>query len=326
MSDDLLKEVKDADPKIAARWQARVTGKMDKPVLTPDDIDFIVADLAKQLKTRDITQNEGLALIAITNASIAADSGKSKAGLVRFIYYVNIWDKANRLNLVPLVTSDELLPISDFLRGGIAANISFMSPGTGIIYTPRNYNAVGVLVFGREVMVAISKSGLISEYADEGGSYASEMNIMRLNAATPLSRKLAIVHESTHVIQDWQDVSGPAKYHEADAFIAEAVARRQLTTEPPDGEVEAAALVAADMVIKKTARAGDKTWQTAYGNVVTEVVKRYKNGAKFYDRTRGEKTNEKNVWQQLMKEIDAINEVRDAVNKEVAEQLLKVLP
>src|SRR4029077_20516775 len=151
--------------------------------------------------------------------------------LIRFIYYVNIWDKANRLNLVPLVTSDELLPISDFLRGGIAANISFMSPGTGIIYTPRNYNAVGVLIFGREVLVAISKSGLISEYADEGGSYVSEMNIMRLNAATPLSRKLAIVHESTHVIQDWQDVSGPAKHHEADAFIAEAVARRQLTAD-----------------------------------------------------------------------------------------------
>src|SRR5262245_9204035 len=129
MSDDLLKDITDADPKIAARWQARVTGKVDKPVLTPEDIDFIVADLAKQLKSRDITQNEGLALFRIITASAAADAVKSKAGVARFVTYVNIWDKANRLNVVPLVTHDELLPISEFLREGVVSNVNFMSPG-----------------------------------------------------------------------------------------------------------------------------------------------------------------------------------------------------
>src|SRR6185436_4075483 len=111
------------------------------------------------------------------------------------------------------------------LRDGVVSNVNFLSPGTGIVYAPFNYIAVGQLVLGKEVLVAISKSGLISEYADETGAYSSEMNIMRINAATPLTRKLTIVHESTHVIQDWQDVSHQAKFHEADAFIAEAIAR-----------------------------------------------------------------------------------------------------
>src|SRR5262245_25059542 len=145
-TDQLVKDVTDADPQISARWQARVSARMDKPVLTPDDIDYIVADVAKQLKTKDITEKQGLALLHITNASIDADPVKSKPGLVRFINYVNIWDKANRLNMVPLVTSQELLPIADFLREGVVANVNFMSPGTGIVYVPYNYIAVGQLI------------------------------------------------------------------------------------------------------------------------------------------------------------------------------------
>jgi len=85
------------------------------------------------------------------------------------------------------------------------------------------------------------------------------------------------VHEGTHIIQDWQDVSSFAHHNEADAFIAQAVAELTLYADAPEtDDVSKKALAAAKMVIDKTAIDSKKDWQTAYNNVVTAVGHRYK--------------------------------------------------
>jgi hypothetical protein len=324
---DLAAKVRAADQKIAARWQTRVARKMDKPVLTAEDIDYIAADLAKRIKSgQDLTLKEGDALILISNASIAADSKKAGPGIERLVYYVKIWEKAFKLNYVPMVTDDELMPIADFLRNGVVSRVRFLSPGTGITYAPYDYIAVGQLVLAKEVLVAFSRTAGLSEYASDHGRYNSESNIMIINSAMPLTARLTLVHEATHVIQDWQDISHLAKYHEADAFIAEGIARRNLTTEAPTGAISLAAATAADIVINNAATSGNKAWRSAYDGVVAEVVKQYQNDRKRYDNTRGETKIEKPIMVHVLREIAMINKAADVASREIARVLLEVLP
>jgi hypothetical protein len=204
--------------------------------------------------------------------------------------------------------------------------VRFLSPGTGITYAPYDYIAVGQLVLAKEVLVAFSRTAGLSEYASDHGTYSSESNIMVINSALPLNARLTLVHEATHVIQDWYDISHLAKYHEADAFIAEAIARKNLTTEPPSGDITRAAATAADIVIGNAATSANKAWKSAYDGVVAEVVKQYKNDRKRYDNTRGETKIEKPLMVHLLREIAAINRAADAASKEIARILLQVLP
>ena len=322
---DLFTKVRDQDPQIANRWKSRVARKLAKPLLTVDDIDYILTDLVRQARRSDITMKQGEALILITNASIDADPVKSGPGISRLIHYVNIWEKANRLNMTPMVTDEELLGIADFLRGGVASRIRFKSPGTAITYAPYDYIAVGQLVLNKEVLVAVSKTSGLSEYATTEGSYSSEFNIMRVNSATPAALKLTVIHEATHVIQDWQDVSHQAKYHEADAFIAESLARTDMS-DPPEGALKSAAAAAAAMVVAKTATDDNKAWRKAYDDVVKQVVRTYKNDGVRYNKKRGEGEDENAKFKQILKGITILNEVRDAANKEIARLLLSVLP
>jgi hypothetical protein len=90
------------DRKIANRWKIRTRDNV-RHVLTAADIDFIFADIIKSARTADITENQGSAIIMLLNASMAANSAKSAAALNRIIHYVDIWQKAVRLNLQPLV-------------------------------------------------------------------------------------------------------------------------------------------------------------------------------------------------------------------------------
>jgi hypothetical protein len=114
-----------------------------------------------------------------------------------------IWEKAFRLNMQPIVDEEQLQQIANLLGNGVVSRITFKSPGTNITYAPLDYIAVGQLIVNRR------------------------------------KRRVAIVHEATHVIQDWEDVSSLAHQDEADAFIAESVAELSLypdSRDPNDGE------------------------------------------------------------------------------------------
>ena len=138
------------DRKIANRWKIRTHDNV-RHVLTAADIDFIFVDLIRSARNTDITENQGSAIVMLLNASMAANSARSSAALRRIIHYVNIWQRAIRLNLQAIVGEEKLQPIADFFRNGAVSRIMFKSPGTNISYAPFDYVAVGQLILNRDV-------------------------------------------------------------------------------------------------------------------------------------------------------------------------------
>lgn len=315
------------DKKIADRWKIR-TGDNDKHVLSAADVDFILADLIKSARTSDITEKRGSAIIMMYNASVTANAAKSGAAFDRIVYYVNIWEKAFRLNMQPVVKTEDLLPIADFLRNGVVSRVIFKSPGTNISYAPFDYIAVGQLILNRDVTVFMSKTGGLSALADVAGVYWHEENFFMIYNMEPRERRLNIVHEGTHIIQDWQDVTSLAHHNEADAFIAQSVAELTLYPDAPEtDDVSKTALLAAKMVIDKTAIDSNKDWQKAYKNVVTAVGHRYKKyGLRINTVKEGEGASERTKYKALLEYITTANKIRDVVLDTAAETLKSVLP
>ena len=92
-------------------------------------------------------------------------------------------------------------------------------------------------------------SQTLSVLADVSGVYMHEENYFMIYNMEPRARRLNFVHEGTHIIQDWQDVSSFAHHNEADAFIAQAVAELTLYADAPEtDDVSKKALAAAKMV------------------------------------------------------------------------------
>jgi hypothetical protein len=300
------------DKKLADRWKIRTRDNV-RHILTPADIDFILSDLIKSARTTDITANQGSAIIMMYNASVAADSPKSGPAFDRIVHYVNIWEKAFRLNLQPVVDHGQLQQLADFLGNGVVSRITFKSPGTNISYSPFDYVAVGQLIVNRDVKVFISLTGGLSTLADSKAEYISSLNWFLIYGMDPRRRRTTIVHEATHVIQDWEDVESLAHHSEADAFIAESVTDLALfpdSRNPNDEDVETKALAAAKMVIDKTAIDSNKNWRKAYESVVTAVGRRYKQyGKRDVSVEKGEGDSERTRFTELLRQITMINEV-----------------
>ena len=93
-------------------------------------------------------------------------------------------------------------------------------------------------------------------------------------AETPAKTAMYIVHEATHSIQDWADVSAKNKYIEADAYIAGVVAdlaQGGKGTADLTDWVWTPAKEAAKLVLAGKASADDKAWTDAYNDVVKQV-------------------------------------------------------
>ena len=314
------------DPKIANRWKIRTHDNV-RHVLSAADIDFIFADVMKSAHTTDITEDQGSAIIMMLNASIAANAAKSDAAIDRIVHYVNIWEKAFRLNLKPIVGQENLQPMADFFRNGVVSRIAFKSPGTNISYAPFDYIAVGQLILNGDVKVYMSKTGGLSTLSDVSAGYFHEVNSLMLYGMDPRDRRRDLVHEGTHVIQDWEDITSLTHHNEADAFIAQTVAELTLyRTAPETDDVSKAALAAAKMVIDKTAIDSNKDWQTAYKNVVTAVGHRYKKyGQRENGVEKGEGTSERTKYQELLWQISMAN-AADIVLGKVGQTLKSLWP
>jgi hypothetical protein len=323
--DDLAK----LDRNIANRWKTR-TRDQERHNLTARDIDFILADIIKAARTTDITEKQGTAIVLLINASIASDSVKSAAAVDRLVYYVNLWEEALRLNLQPVFGVDALLPIADFLRNGVVSRVMFKSPGTGITYAPFDYITVGQLILNGDVTVYMSKTGGLSSLSDTVGAYLHEENMFMIYNMDPRSRRVNFVHEATHIIQDWEDISSLAHHQEADAFIAQAIVELALAKDypapPATDEVSKTSLAAAELVINKTAVDSNADWQTKYDHVVKAVGRRYKLYEVQADNKKGELSSESTRFKQLLKNIKTANDLRDGALRKTAEILLEVLP
>ena len=179
-----------------------------------------------------------------------------------------------------LVTDDNVSVFAEALSNELVTRIAFKSPGTKISYVPSDYIAVGQLMIRKDLTVMFSQSGGLADRAKDGGKYFSNSNIMILNHA--MNRKITLIHEATHVIQDWKDVKALTHHNEADAFIAESVARIGSSTnvlaasEFDSSTVEGAALTAARMVVENKAADTNRDWQKGYAAVVAAVARRYK--------------------------------------------------
>ena len=309
---DLFNNLTALDRKLADRWKIRTRDNV-RHVLTAADVDFILADVIRSARTTDITEQQGSAIIMLLNASLAANSARSAAALNRIIYYVNIWEKALHLNLQAIVENEKLQPLADFFRNGVVSRIIFKSPGTSISYAPFDYIAVGQLIVNRDVQVFMSRTGGLSSLGDVGAEYSHEINCIMIYTMDPRVRSRALVHEGTHIIQDWEDVTSLAHHNEADAFIAEGVSDLTLypdSRDPDDGDVEKTALAAAKMVIDKTAIDSNKDWQKAYKNVVTAVGGRYKKyGQRVTKVEKDEGASERTKFNELLQQITMVNEI-----------------
>jgi hypothetical protein len=221
--------------------------------------------------------------------------------------------------------------MADFFRNGAVSRIMFKSPGTNISYAPFDYIAVGQLILNGDVKVYMSKTGGLSSLSTTTAGYFHQVNSLMLYGMDPRGRRRDLVHEGTHVIQDWEDVTSLAHHNEADAFIAQAVADLTLYRDEPDtDDVSKTANAAAKMVIDKTAVDSNKDWQTAYKNVVTAVGRLYKKyGQRENAVERGEGASERTKYQELVWKITMANNignVASAVRGKVEETLKWVLP
>jgi hypothetical protein len=328
---DLFNNLKLLDRKLADRWKIRTRDNV-RHILTPADIDFILGDLIRSARTTDITANQGSAIIMMYNASVAANSEKSGAAFDRIVHYVNIWEKAFRLNMQSIVDEEQLQQIADLLGNGVVSMITFKSPGTNISYAPFDYLAVCQLIVNRDVKVFISHTGGLSTLAEDTATYHSNLSYLMIYGMDPRKRRVAIVHEATHVIQDWEDVTSLTHHSEADAFIAESVAELVLfpdSRDPDDGDVEKKALAAAQMVIDKTAIDSNNDWQTAYRSVVTAVGRRYKKYRQLsIEVERGEGASERTKFTELVQQITMIYQIGGIALSlgDFGKKLLKSIP
>jgi hypothetical protein len=308
----LFANLTNLDRKLANRWKIR-TRDNARHILTPADVDFILADLIKSAGTTDITPHQGEAILLMYNASVAENSDKSGPAFDRIVHYVNIWRKAFRLNLKLIVDQGQLQQIADLLGNGAVSRITFKSPGTNISYAPFDYIAVGQLIVNRDVPVYMSYSGGLSTLANASASYLANVNNLMIYTMDPRKRRVSLVHEATHAIQDWEDIESLVHHNEADAFIAESVTELTLypdSRDSNDDDLEKKALAAAKMVIDKTAIDSNRIWQRAYGEVVTAVGRRYKKyGKRDIAVDEGEGASERTKFTELLQQITLINEI-----------------
>lgn len=294
------------DRGIADRWKAR-SGDNLKYKIKPKDVMAILDPLKSKgsisekqveainkLMERDCT-DEALAVIQI---------------FVKFGVQAGLFQQGGNV----LVTPDQLRPITNALGAGMTGKIAFKSPGTNFSYVPGHYQAVQSLVSKSKIgVLEVRLHGLeILGHVDTLGEYQSNMNRLFIFAGRPPAETaMTIVHEVTHAIQDWQDISAKGKYIEADAYIAGAVADiaqgEKATTALAGHRPFSTALAAARLVVAGKANAGGASWTQSYKAVVAEIeqLDGYKktNEQMFPGPEKGEGTGEKDQMDAILAEL-----------------------
>ena len=301
---------------VADRWKTRTKEDTSRR-LTASDIDFIAGPVFNP--ARRITEDEGKALVAVFEESLfTEEAGK------RLTFYVERGRKAENLNMVPLTTEEELKHVHAALGNDVVGKILFKSPGTKITYAPFDYLGVRDLIGRKHITVRLSKTGGLSRTAGAHGTYASNGNTLNLydEGVEPITRMLTVVHESTHVIQDWKDMRATIRAREADAFIAEAVAQHALR-----GELHLIDLDEDDMVIataahfvrKRNTDENNKAWLDAYEAVAKIMDRLYPFSTLTANWGTGESIRESPIFEEILSSVRTSEMLRESVQRSIKE-------
>jgi hypothetical protein len=307
MSSKFYDEVAALDRAIADRWKRRAKDD-PKRKLRPRDVEAILDPLMKPKGTITERQVEAISKLVLdatwTNEALAVIQVYIKVGVEAGLFQ-NGGDV--------MVTPDEFKPVTNALGTGMTGRIAFRSPGTNFSYVPGHYQAIQSLISASKIFVLEVRMHNMDTFARVPtlGQYRSDANHLYIFAGRPPAETaMTIVHEVTHAIQDWQDVSAKNKYIEADAYIAGAIAdlaQGGKATAVQAGEIYTPAMEAAKLVVAGKANASDTVWTDAYKAIVKDVEKRdaYKktNEDMFERSEKGEGTREKDQMDVIMAAI-----------------------
>ena len=308
MGSQLYDELAKLDRGIANRWRIRAK---DNPAykLKDVDIDDIFAPL---INDTGISELEAAALHKLTTSAAWEESGRDLLRLlIRLSVQKHMFQRAGDV----LVSRDELADVSAAL--GATGKIMFRSPGTRFLYRPAHYAAINELIVNKfKIYVFKVQMRGLDQFAQlhVAGEYRAEANHFYVyEGATKEETRITIVHEATHAIQDWQDVTkGKNKHVEADAYIAGAIADIQQRggnagTPTKTGKIFDPALKAAQLVWDWKAKDSNPDWIAAYNAVVadieTERAYQPTNEAKYQVREPGEGSSERDQMDDILKAL-----------------------
>jgi len=291
----LYDQIAARDKGVADRWKAR-THDNAQHKLTPADVDSIISPLLKTEKkaSAKITEKQAEAIVALVR-----ETGLDEGALDRIRFWVNFAEKSLALDLRPLVSADELLPINQSLA--TASKISFASPGTKMNYAPHDYMAIADLIQRQKIMVFQARMADLFVLTKDDGEYLSDFNMIFIyDKLDNLAFTSTIVHECTHAIQDWLDIAMQRRFAEADAYIAGSA---MLGTRQFEGDLSDAAFRASRFVIDRKAQSGNKDWQKAYDQVVKAYEDSHTDGRELMRNTEKGET-ESDQYKSITAAID----------------------
>ena len=226
MSSQFYQELARLDLGIADRWKK----------VTKDNTKFIIDESAaitilgpvlnisgKNLKTHKITKGQADAVVKLLErAQFSSGLRDALAALafeaVELGYFVR--GASSPLDITVVKTA---------LGQGNVGKIKFYSPGSELSYTPILYEGVLDLITRKDSEVTVKEvhaAGLnvcsrCSEKKSQLGGYVGNVNELTIyTGMSPAERTVLVVHEATHVIQDWSDKLMSHFHAEADAYIA----------------------------------------------------------------------------------------------------------
>jgi hypothetical protein len=308
MSSKFYDELAALDRGIADRWKVRAHDD-PKRKLKPKDVEAILDPLMKPDGTINEKQVEAIAKIVL-------DGACTDEALAVIQVYIEVGVQAGLFQNGGdvLVTPEEFKPVTNALGTGMTGKIAFKSPGTNFSYVPGHYQAIQSLIFKSKIFVFEVRLHSMDIFAriQTIGQYRSNSNYLYIFAGRPPAETaMTIVHEVTHAIQDWQDISARNKYVEADAYIAGAVAdisQGGKGTDANKGKIYTPAMDAAKLVVAGKASGTDKEWTDAYKAVVKDVEKNdtYKktNEQMFEQSEKGEGTREKDQMDVILAALE----------------------
>ncbi|QIG93474.1 hypothetical protein [Bradyrhizobium sp. 6(2017)] len=257
-----VEDLKKEDPGIGERWEKATGGKLTKTI-GKKELEAIVLPV---FKTGTVTPRQARALAMLFRTSLSDGAHATPTQEITNAFEKDFFFKGSAR---ALTTVKDLELLNGALGMGSVGKINFVSPGTGLEYTPDVYSAIRSLVHQEKIKVFEVNAGRLQSRVGLYQRSDSKRLIMYMGFE-PEHSKMFAVHEATHAIQDWKDlVRSKIKYIEADGFIAGAVAalsvNKNAIMEHP------AETPAAELVLAGQATLRNMDWTTAYENVVKAV-------------------------------------------------------
>lgn len=265
----LYDELNALDPWIAGQYSAATRGKGPNDKLGVDFADLVFNRVMKD--TAITTKEAGALVLLIDRRVFSVDAAKHLAERLSKEGADAIQRGATQLKK----GSKELDRFNHALDLHTVRHIDFWSPATNHFYRPLHYVAISQLIDSGAITVwSMDTAGLSQRFRlGSSGEYVPSSNRFIMDVDN-LSDRVVIVHEATHAIQDWRDMSSAIAYLEADAYVAEAVVTADFNlTAWMSREVKwAVDRGLPDLVFDKKAVQGNADWKDAYEDLVTQVL------------------------------------------------------